>query len=129
MAVTNTAVVNALRMCELPEKVASKGLIGSVTLLLANARYQKCALVQEEAERLGLAMLYLPGYSPNHNLNERLRRFIKRDALYGRYHPTFADFKAAIERTIADLGTKPKAPLKNLLTLNFHVFDDVSLLY
>ena len=128
VAVTNTTVVNALTMCELLEKVAAKGLKAPVTLVLDNARYQKCALVREAADRLGIALLYLPGYSPNLNLIERLWRFIKRDALYGRYHATFADFKAAIEQTIADLPGKHKEALASLLTLNFQTFEDVSLL-
>ena len=49
------------------------------------------------AKELGIALLFLPSYSPNLNLIERLWRFMKRQAAYGRYHPTFADFRAAIE--------------------------------
>lgn len=125
---TNTTVVNALTMCELLRAIAALGLSGPVTVVLDNARYQKCALVQELAKSLGITLLYLPSYSPNLNLIERLWRFIKRDALYGRWHPTFADFKAAIEQTISELGGKHKDRLASLRTLNFQVFDDVSLL-
>ena len=128
VSVTNTTVVNALTMCELLRKIAALGLTGPVTVVLDNARYQKCALVQDLAKSLGITLLYLPSYSPNLNLIERLWRFIKRDALYGRWHPTFADFKAAIEGTIRELGGKHKDKLASLMTLNFQVFDDVSLL-
>ena len=128
VAVTNTTVVNALTMCELLRAIAAKGLTGPVTVVLDNARYQKCALVQDLAKSLGITLLYLPSYSPNLNLIERLWRLIKRDALYGRWHPTFADFKAAIEGTISELGGKHKDKLASLMTLNFQVFDDVSLL-
>jgi transposase len=128
VAVTNTTVVNALTMCELLRAIAAQGLVGPVTVVLDNARYQKCALVQELAKSLGITLLYLPSYSPNLNLIERLWRFIKREALYGRWHPTFADFKGAIEGTISDLGGKHKEKLASLMTLNFQVFDDVSLL-
>ena len=41
--------------------------------------------------------MFLPSYSPNLNLIERLWRFVKREAAYGKYHPTFAEFRAAIE--------------------------------
>ena len=99
-----------------------------MTLVLDNARYQKCTLVMGLAKTLGIELLYLPSYSPNLNLIERLWRLIKREALYGRYHATFADFKAAIERTISELGGKHKQQLTSLMTLNFQVFDDVSLL-
>jgi len=128
VAVTNTTVVNALTMCELLRAIAAQGLVGPVTVVLDNARYQKCALVQELAKSLGITLLYLPSYSPNLNLIERLWRFIKRDALYGRWHPAFADFKGAIEGTISELGGKHKDMLASLMTLNFQVFDDVSLL-
>ena len=55
-------------------------------------------------------------------------RLIKKEALYGRYHATFADFKAAIEGTISLLPTKHKDKFASLMTLNFQVFDNVSLL-
>jgi transposase len=128
VAVTNTTVVNAETMCDLLRKVVALGLAGPVTLVLDNARYQKCALVQDLARSLGIELLFLPSYSPNLNLIERLWRLIKREALYGRYHATFADFKAAIEGTISLLPTKHKDKLASLMTLNFQVFDNVSLL-
>ncbi len=128
VAVTNTTVVNTETMCELLRKIAAQGLMGPVTLVLDNARYQRNAAVQALAEALGIELLFLPGYSPNLNLIERLWRFIKREALYGRYHPTFAEFRAAIEETISELGGKHKDKVASLLTLNFQVFDNVSLL-
>jgi transposase len=128
LAVTNTTVVNAETMCELLRKIAAQGLVGPVTLVLDNARYQKCALVQELAQALGIELLFLPGYSPNLNLIERLWRLLKKEALYGRYHATFADFQGAIEETMSQLGGKLKDKLASLMTLNFQVFDDVSLL-
>ena len=38
IAVTNTTVVNTETMCELLRKIAAQGLVGSVTLVLDNAR-------------------------------------------------------------------------------------------
>jgi transposase len=127
-AVSNTAVVNTETMCELLRKIAAQGLAGPVTLVLDNARYQHNEAVKALAKALDLELLFLPGYSPNLNLIERLWRFIKREALYGRYHACFADFKAAIEEVITQMPTKHKDRLASLLTLNFQVFDSVSLL-
>ena len=127
-AVTNTTVVNTETMCELLRKIAGQGLAGPVTLVLDNARYQHNEAVKALAKTLGIELLFLPGYSPNLNLIERLWRFIKREALYGRYHANFADFKAAIEQVLTDLPSKHKDRLASLLTLHFQVFDNVSLL-
>src|SRR5262249_48007 len=128
VTVCNTTVVNTDTMCELLHKLAALGLSGPITLVLDNARYQRNAVVQALALSLGIDLLFLPAYSPNLNLIERLWRFIKRDALYGRYHPTFADFRAAVEDTIAKLPSEHKEKLASLMTLNFQVFDNVSLL-
>ena len=128
IAVTNTTVVNTETMCELLRKIAAQGLAAPVTLVLDNARYQHNEAVKALAKALSIELLFLPGYSPNLNLIERLWRFIKREALYGRYHANFADFKAAIEEVIVQMPTKHKGRLASLLTLNFQVFDNVSLL-
>jgi transposase len=127
-AVTNTTVVNTQTMCELLEKIAAQGLVGPVTVVLDNAKYQRNAAVQALAKTLRIDLLYLPSYSPNLNLIERLWRLIKRRTLYGKYYAAFADFKAAIEQTLSDLPTKHKDSLQSLMTHNFQVFEDVSLL-
>ena len=127
-AVTNTTVVNTETMCELLRKIAALGLVGPITLVLDNARYQRNAVVQALAEQLGITLLFLPSYSPNLNLIERLWRFLKRRSVYGRYHPAFADFRAAIEQNIAELSTAHADQLAALMTLNFQHFENVSLL-
>ena len=87
-----------------------------------------------EAERLRITLLWLPTYSPNLNLIERLWKFVKADELYreywwclhGRYYATFAPFKQAI---IGCLDAAPKthnAKLDSLLTLKFQLFDCAS---
>ena len=128
IAVTNTTVVNTETMSELLRKIAALGLTGPITLVLDNARYQHNAAVKALAEQLGITLLFLPSYSPNLNLIERLWKFIKRRALYGRYHPTFADFRGAIDETLDGLATTHAEQLKTLMTLNFQQFEDVSLM-
>jgi transposase len=117
IAVTDTTVVNTETMCQLLREIAAAALTGPITIVLDNARYQRNAAVQVQAEELGLTLLYLPSYSPNPNLIERLWKFTKRRALYGRYHPTFAEFRAAIEEVLDGLSTTHAEQLKTLMTL------------
>ena len=128
IAVTNTTVVNTETMCELLRKIATLGLTGPITMVLDNARYQHNAAVKTLAKELEITLMFLPSYSPNLNLIERLWKFIKRRALYGRYHPTFAAFRAAIEETLDGLSTTHADQLKTLMSLNFQQFENVSLM-
>jgi transposase len=128
ITVTNTTVVNTETMCELLRKIAAVGLTGPIALVLDNARYQRNAAVEALAKELGIRLLFLPSYSPNLNLIERLWKFIKRRALYGRYHPTFAEFQAAIQEILDGIPTTHAKSLETLMTLNFQIFEDVSLM-
>jgi transposase len=128
LRVTNTTVVNTDTMCELLRAVAARGLVGPVTLVRDNARYQRNDVVRGRARELGVELLFLPSYSPNLNLIERLWRFAKRKAVYGKYHPTFADFRAAIQGVVDNVPTTHAGQLKSLMTLRFQEFDNVSLL-
>lgn len=128
ISVTNTTVVNTDTMCELLRAIAAEKLAGPISVVLDNARYQRNKVVQALAGELGIRLLYLPPYSPNLNLIERLWGFAKRQSVYGKYHPDFASFKASIESTLARLTTTHATKLKTLMTLEFQEFDDVSLL-
>jgi transposase len=128
LAITNTTVVNTDTMCELLRAVAARGLVGPITLVLDNARYQRNAVVQGLAKELGIGLLFLPSYSPNLNLIERLWRFTKRTAVYGKYHPTFADFRASIQDVLDGISAIHATKLASLMTLNFQQFEEVSLL-
>ena len=75
--VTNQGYINAESVCALLRAVAGSAVGLPITLVLDNARYQKCAVVQALAESLGIELLYLPSYSPNLNLIERLWRFVR----------------------------------------------------
>lgn len=128
IAVTNTTVVNTETMCELLREVAAQGLMGPITFVLDNARYQRNATVQALASQLGITLLYLPSYSPNLNLIERLWKFIKRKELYGKYHATFNDFRNEIQTCLSQISIAHRKPLTSLMSLNFQTFKNVSLL-
>ena len=99
-----------------------------ITRVLDNARYQKCALVQALATSLGIELLYLPSYSPNLNLIERLWRFVRKESLDSTFYEDFAHFTDAIDRCLDGLPTVHKCEMETLLAHSFQMFGDVPLL-
>jgi len=128
VSVTTTATVNAETMCALLRQIAALGLQGPVRLVLDNARYQHCALVMDLAKTLGIELLFLPSYSPNLNLIERLWKFVKKQVLYGRHYATFEAFCAAIDGCLNKIETGHRQELKSLMTHKFQTFEDVAVL-
>ncbi|OAD20496.1 transposase, IS630 family [Candidatus Thiomargarita nelsonii] len=120
--VTNDSYINAQSVCKLLKKIAALNLGVPITLVLDNARYQKCRLVQELAISLDIELLYIPPYSPNLNLIERLWKFVKKKCLYSKYYSDFALFKAAIIDCLVKTHTTHKKELDSLLTLKFQSF-------
>jgi len=120
--VTNHTYINAQSVCELLEKINKLNLGVPITLILDNARYQKCRLVQELALSLNIELLYIPPYSPNLNLIERLWKFVKKKCLYSKYYPDFKLFKQSINECLANTHTIHKKELDSLLTLKFQSF-------
>jgi transposase len=128
VTVTTATVVNAETMCVLLVKIAKLGLKGPVRLVLDNARYQHCDIVIDLAKTMNIELLFLPSYSPNLNLIERLWKFIKKDVLYARHYGTFAEFCAAIDCCLSKIATDHRKALKTLMTHKFQTFDKVSFL-
>jgi transposase len=125
--VTNDTRVSSDTVIELLGQIAVRTL-GPTTLVLDNARYQRCEAVAAEAKRLRIELLFLPSYSPNLNLIERLWKFTKRKALRGQHYPDFAAFRGAIEDCLNRVHTDHREALASLMTLKFQTFDNASFL-
>jgi transposase len=126
--VTNYDYINAESVCALLRAVAEASVGLPITLVLDNARYQKCAIVQELAKSLKIELLYLPSYSPNLNLIERLWRFLRKASLDSTYYEDFSQFTTAIDRCLDNLATVHEDEMETLLTHKFQTFGDVPLL-
>ena len=124
---TNEAYINAGCVCSLLVQITRQYGQVPITIVLDNARYQKCKLVQAYAAILDIELLYLPSYSPHLNLIERLWRFVKKECLYAKYYQDFADFKQAIEKCIETASTEHKGRLETLLSWNFQSFEKVQI--
>ena len=126
--VTNDGYINAEPVCSLLRSVAGAAVGVPITLVLDSARYQRCAMVQAAATTLGIELLYLPSYSPNLNLIERLWRFVRVESLNSTYHERFEDFRAAIGGCLDGLSTVHKAEMETLMMHRFQLFEEVPLL-
>ena len=122
--VANHSYINAESVCQLLRRIAAAGLPRPITLVLDNARYHRCAVVQALARSLKIELLYLPSYSPNLNLIERLWKFVKKECLGSRHLASYEDFTAAIDSCLINLPKKHKHQMATLLTLNFQTFAD-----
>jgi transposase len=123
VSIRTTDTINAAVVCALLEQIASRYPEQPTTLVMDNARYQHCALVKNKATELNIELLFLPPYSPNLNLIERLWKLVKKRCLTNRYYENFGRFRAAIDHCLDDLDSVAKAELESLLTLKFQFFE------
>lgn len=128
ITVVNSSYINSHCVAELLHKLAKLRLTIPITLVLDNARYQKCVYIKELAATLNIELLYLPTYSPNLNLIERLWKFVKTEVLNSRYYDDFLAFKSAITGCLAQTRTTHKRKLDSLLNPKFQTFKAVQIM-
>ena len=114
--------IDSSSLCELFYEIRKKHPVGKITLVMDNARYQRNNFVEDAAWEYGLDLLFLPPYSPNLNLIERLWKLVKKRCLTNRYYEDFAAFTEAIDGCLDSLDTTLRAEALSLLTLNFQFF-------
>lgn len=120
---TNNSYINANCICDFFEQLRSVYTDAKpIYIILDNARYQKCQLVRYVAWQFHIQLVYLPPYSPNLNIIERLWKWTKKKALYAKFHNDFELFKNAIDHTIQTANGIAKSEMQTLLTLNFQTF-------
>jgi transposase len=127
-SVINTTYVNADTVVELLKLLSAKCKKGiPIYIILDNARYQHCAFVKTWATALGIELVFLPPYSPNLNLIERLWKYIKKEIISNHYFESAKIFHQAIVQAMTDINHCPvrKDELKSLLTLNFQSFAQI----
>ena len=126
--VVNTTYINALTVCELLQTLKNQNPETPQTLVMDNARYQRCALVQEKAKELSIELLFLPSYSPNLNLIERVWKFVKAECLGGKHYENFQQFQQGIDNCIRQLSSTHKKKMDTLITRNFQLFENQTFL-
>ena len=122
--ICNDTYITSTQVVEMLEHLA-KTCVKPIYAVLDNASYQKCALVHETAERLGIQLVFLTTYSPNLNLIERVWKLVKSRVLHFAYFDTFADFSNNIRVFVNDLHINYKTELDTLITPKFHIVDEI----
>lgn len=123
ITVTNSTYITSTQVCELLNLIAQKNN-GQVTVVLDNAAYQRCKAVTDKAEALGIELLFLPPYSPNLNLIERIWKFTKKNCLNSKYYENFDLFRTSITTFLAGMHKTHRDELNTLLSLKFQMFTD-----
>ena len=94
----------------------------TIFITLDNARYYKNKLVSTFLETSKIKLFFLPSYSLNLNLIERLWKFMRKTILYNQYYEKFGEFKTAVIRFFDDI-LQHQTKLTSLLTHNFQIID------
>jgi len=126
ITVTNDKYINADSIILLMKQLLEYYAGSTICLVMDNARYQRCKVVMEFAKEHNIELLFLPSYSPNLNLIERLWKFVKKKCLYNKYYPDFLSFKAGIDDCISDTDKRYRDEIESLMTLNFQMLKNAS---
>jgi transposase len=124
ITITSNAYINSDTLVELLTAINRLHAGTAITLVKDNARYQRCDKVIAKAKKFGIDLLFLPPYSPNLNLIERLWKFTQKQCLYNRYYETFHQFKAAIDDCLDKVKSTFSEQIKTLLNPKFQLFEN-----
>ena len=124
VTVTNDSYITATEVCLLLHKIAESYSGKEIHLVLDNARYQKCHDVQDLAKELNIVLEYLPPYSPNLNLIERLWKYVKGE-LRSKYYDDFTAFQEKIDNIIDSTANHNRDKIDRLIGEKVELYDDL----
>lgn len=111
--------INAEATINLLKAIAEKQKRGKVYIILDNAKHHHALLVRRWClHHPRFKLIFLPAYSPNLNLIERLWRFFHQRVTWNRYFETFEEFKTTTLAFFKNLK-QYQTELSTLLTDNF----------
>jgi transposase len=117
--------INAQSTIVLLSKLLKHQPKGKVIVIADNARYYRCQLVTDYIQaNARLQLIFLPPYSPNLNLIERLWKFYKKKILYNKYYETFDEFKKQTQDFFDNI-TDYRYELKALLRDKFYFPNEI----
>lgn len=122
LTITNESYITATEVCEMLHRISTEYAGKAVHLVLDNARYQKCSAVMDLAAQLDIELEYVPPYSPNLNLIERLWKFVKGE-LRSKYYDDFGVFRQKIDSIIESTSNENKDKINRLIGQKVQLFD------
>lgn len=123
ITVINRGSIGAEQACELLREIHRR-CRKPITVVLDNASYHRARIVRDLAAALNIELLFLPPYSPNLNLIERVWKLVKKLALNARTLADFDEFAASVTGIVGRLETEHRQQLLSLLTPNFQDFSE-----
>lgn len=113
--------INADAMILLIKNIEQHQTEGQIYLILDNARYNHAIKVSDYVKKSGrVNLVFLPPYSPNLNIIERLWLFLHQKILNDHYYETFPQFKEEVLNFFRNINIY-KQELKTRLTDSFQV--------
>ena len=122
--VSNDSYLTSTEIVEFYRKLREENEDKKVVIILDNARYQKCELTNQAAEEYRIEVVYLPSYSPNLNLIERLWKLLRKECMCNKYKETFLKFCDDILDFLNQTSTTFLEKVTTLLEPNFQVLGD-----
>jgi transposase len=113
--------INAQSTVSLLEEMMRNQPLGLIYVILDNARYYRSEMVRVFVKKnKRIKLMFLPPYSPNLNIIERLWKFFKKNVTYNTYYEKFAVFREYCLRFFKNLD-KYRPELETLMTDNFQL--------
>lgn len=96
-----------------------------IYVIVDNAKYYYSVEVNNYLANSKIKLVFLPPYSPNLNLIERVWKFFKDKVIRGKYYERFDKFKTAVHKFFESIDNY-KQELNSLLTEKFHIVEVVN---
>jgi transposase len=113
--------INAQSTIALLEQMLKEQPLGMLYIILDNARYYRSKMVQEFiTDNPRIQFVFLPPYSPNLNIIERLWKLFKKKTTYNKYYEKFSVFKNSCLDFFENIDNY-RNEIESLMTDNFQI--------